>query len=444
MSQDNTKPTPPTPEQQISRSMRNHALAGTFAIVLVLGGLGTWLTFASIAGAVIASGTVVVENNIKRVQHRDGGIVGSIFVKDGDNIDAGSLLIRLDDTLTRANLAIISQQVDEFTARQARLEAQRDGDPDVEFPIDLRARSKETNVARMMKGEITLFTALRETMASQKAQLKERIGQLNEEIRGLSAQQKSKEKQSTLIRSEIADLATLLEKGLVPKARLLALQREAARLEGESGQLISDIARTKGRIMETKLQLSQIDQNMHAEVAKELREVHVRLAELTERKITAVDQLKRVDIRAPRSGFVHQLAVHTIGGVIAGGETIMMIVPREDKLTIEVQVIPTDIDQLRIGQAVVLRFPSFNQRTTPELNGSILTMAADLTRDQVTGNQFYVARIELPKQEIARLGAISLRPGMPVEAFVQTGERTALSYLVKPITDQIKRAFREE
>lgn len=433
-----------SPEQQISQSIRSHTVIGSLVIILLLGGLGGWLAFASIAGAIIASGTVVVENNIKRVQHREGGIVGSIYVKDGDDIEAGSLLIKLDGTLTRANLAIVSQQMDEFLGRQARLEAQRNLRSKIEFPPYLLARNKAIEVAKIISGETSLFVALRETMATQKAQLTERVAQLYEEIKGLTAQRKSKDKQSEIIDEEIFGLSDLFEKGLVPKARILALKREAAKLDGESGQLISDVARAKGRITETKLQLSQVDQNMRADVAKELREVNIKLAELAERKIAAEDQLKRLEIRAPRSGFVLQLAVHTIGGVIAAGETIMMIVPREDKLTVEVQVIPTDIDQLHVGQAVVLRFPSFNQRTTPELNGSILTIAADLTRDQVTGMQFYVVRINLPKLEVTKLGSKGLRPGMPVEAFVQTGERTALSYLIKPITDQIMRAFREE
>lgn len=444
MLQDNEKPVSDTPEQQIGKSMRTLAFIGGFATLLLLGGVGGWMAMASIAGAVVASGNIVVENNIKRVQHHEGGIVGKILVRDGDDVEVGSLLIRLDDTLTRANLAIILQQIDEYTVRQVRLEAQQEGDSSIEFTDDLMARRHDTNIAKMIKGETILFTALQDAMASQKAQLREQVGQLHEEIKGLSAQKTSKERQSEFIRSEIVDLSKLLEQGLVPKTRLLTLQREEARLDGESGQLISDIARTKGRIAETKLQLSQIDQNMHAEVAKELRDVHVRLAELAERRIAAEDQLKRVDIRSPRSGFVHQLAVHTIGGVIAAGETIMMIVPREGNLNVEVQVIPTDIDQLHIGQHVALRFPSFNQRTTPELNGSISTIAADLTRDETTGAQFYVARINLPVDEVAKLGSLSLRPGMPVETFIQTGERTALSYLIKPLTDQIMRAFREE
>ncbi len=433
-----------SPEKQISQSIRTHVVIGSLVTILLLGGLGGWLAFASIAGAVIASGTVVVENNIKRVQHREGGIVGNIYVKDGDDVEAGSLLIKLDDTLTRANLAIVSQQMDEFLGRQARLEAQRDLGSKIVFPPYLLARNNAIEVAKIISGETSLFVALRETITTQKAQLTERVAQLYEEIRGLTAQRKSKDKQSEIIDEEVSGLTDLLEKGFVPKTRILALQREAAKLDGESGQLTSDIARAKGRITETKLQLSQIDQNMRAEVVKELREVNIKLAELAERKIAAEDQLKRLEIRAPRSGFVLQLAVHTIGGVIAAGETIMMIVPREDKLTVEVQVIPTDIDQLQVSQTVVLRFPSFNQRTTPELNGSISTIAADLTRDQVTGMQFYVVRINLPKLEVAKLGSNGLRPGMPVEAFVQTGERTALSYLIKPITDQVMRAFREK
>jgi len=446
--QDNQNPVSHTdlqlPEQQIAKSMRTHALIGSLVVALLLGGLGGWMALASIAGAVIASGTVVVENNIKRIQHREGGIVGSIFVKDGDTVEAGSLLIRLDDTLNRANLSIITKQMDALKSRQARLEAERNGRLSIMVPEFLFTRSNDADIAKMIADEEMLFLARRATLASQKKQLKEQIDQLREEIRGLTAQELSKQEQSRIIRDEITDLQELFKKGFTPKSRILVLQRGAARLGGESAQLISNVARTKGRISETKLQLIQINQNTRAEVIQELRDGQVKLAELTERKIAAEDQLKRMDIRAPKSGIVLQLAVHTIGGVIAGGETIMMIVPQKDNLTVEVQVEPTDIDQLQTGQPVVLRFPSFNQSTTPELNGSISKIAADLTRDQVTGTQFYVTRIDLPITETAKLGSNGLKPGMPVEAFMQTGERTALSYLTKPITDQIMRAFREE
>ena len=224
--------------------------------------------------------------------------------------------------------------------------------------------------------------------------------------------------------------------------RVTALERDAARLEGERGQLIASIAQAKGKITETELQILQIDQDLRSEVAKELREIQGKIAELVERKVAAEDQLKRIDIRAPQDGMVHQSTVHTVGGVITAGEPIMLIVPEADELTVEAKVAPQDIDQVRVGQTAVLRFSAFNQRTTPELNGVVSRVSADLTTDQRTGAAYYAVRITLSESEIARLEGLQLVPGMPVEAFIQTGERTVLSYLMKPFTDQITRSFR--
>ena len=234
----------------------------------------------------------------------------------------------------------------------------------------------------------------------------------------------------------------LWRKNLVQIQRVTALERDAARLEGERGQLIAATAQSKGKISEIELQIIQIDQDLRSEVAKELREVQAKIAELVERKVAAEDQLKRIDIRAPQDGLVHQLAVHTVGGVITPGEAMMLIVPEADNLTVEAKLNPQDIDQVQPGQKAVLRFSTFNQRTTPELNGTVIRVSADLTTDQRSGVSYYTVRISIPEAEVARLGGLKLLPGMPLEAFIQTGERTVLSYLMKPMTDQIARAFR--
>jgi HlyD family secretion protein len=284
----------------------------------------------------------------------------------------------------------------------------------------------------------------RSARSGQKAQLKQRIGQLKDEITGLTAQLEAKARETTLINKELEGVRDLYQKNLVPINRVTALERDAARIEGERGQLLASVAQAKGKTSETELQIIQIDQDLSSEVAKDMREVDAKYGEFVERKVTAQDQLKRIDIRAPQDGIVLDSKVHTVGGVITAGDTIMTIVPESDKLQVEAKVNPRDIDQVQVGQAAVLRFEAFNSRTTPEINGTVTLVSADTTTDQRTGQSFYTTRIAMTKEEIARLGDVKLIPGMPVEAFVQTGDRTVLSYLIKPLQDQFMRAFREK
>jgi HlyD family secretion protein len=275
-------------------------------------------------------------------------------------------------------------------------------------------------------------------------QLKERIEQLKEQIEGLKLQATAKTDEIKLIEDELVGVQDLWRKNLVPITRVTALKREETRLTGERGQMISAIAQARGKISETELQIIQIDQDLRSEVAKELREIQAKSAEFVEKRVVAEDQLKRIDIRAPQAGIVHQLNVHTVGGVIAAGDPLMLIVPEADDLAIEVKVAPQDIDQLKIGQKAALRLSAFNQRTTPEVNGEVKRIAADLLQDQKTSQSYYTARITMPDHEMTRLQGLKLVPGMPVEAFIQTGDRTALSYLMKPLSDQLSRAFRED
>jgi len=296
----------------------------------------------------------------------------------------------------------------------------------------------------VMDSERKLFNLRKTARSGEKAQLQERISQLGEEITGLAAQQNSKAKEIALVERELAGVRDLWNKNLVQLNRLTALEREAARLDGERGQLVASSAQAKGKIAETALQILQIDQDLASEVAKELREVDGKIGEFVERKVTAEDQLKRIDIRAPQDGSVFQLAVHTVGGVITAGDPIMLIVPEADNLSVEVKVNPQDIDQLQLNQKAVLRFSAFNARTTPEIEGIVTRISADTSTDQRTGQSYYTIRISMPAEQIERLGNVKLLPGMPVEAFVQTGERTMLSYLMKPLHDQVMRAFREK
>jgi HlyD family secretion protein len=341
----------------------------------------------------------------------------------------------------------VRSQLDEFTAREARLLAERDGADVIEFPDYLTGRKNDKSVASAMSGEERLFESRRNTRAGQRSQLRERITQSNEEIRGLSAQQDAKEREVKFIADELVGVTELYGKQLVSISRIMTLQRDKARLEGERGQYIAEIARARGKISETELQILQVDQDFRTELLKDLRETQGKIAEFKERVTAAEDQLKRVDIRAPQSGIVLQLAVHTVGGVITAGETIMQIVPRADMLVVEAKVAPQDIDQIVVGAHATVRIMAGNQRTMPDVAGVLTRVSADLTREQGQGGQpgpsYYQVRVSLPEEELQRLVGLRLVPGMPAEAFIQTYARTPLEYLLKPLRDQIARTFRE-
>jgi membrane fusion protein, type I secretion system len=425
------------------RSIRRHALAGLVIVAILVGGVGGWAGTMKLSGALIAPGSVVVDSNVKKVQHPTGGIVGELRVRDGDRVKVGDVVVRLDDTVTRANLAIVTKGLNELTARKARLESERDGANDVLFPADLLARANDPEVAAVVDSERKLFELRRSARVGQKEQLRQRIGQLKEEVRGYRAQQEAKTKEIELIEREMVGVRDLWKQKLVPITRLTELERQAARLEGESAQLIAQTAQVGGKIAETELQIIQVDRDLSSEVAKETREIDGKLGEFVERKVTAEDQLKRVDIRSPQDGTVFQSTVHTVGGVITAGDPIMLIVPEADNLTVEAKVNPQDIDQVKIGQIALLRLSAFNQQATPEINGAVTRISADAASDQRTGLTYYTIRIAMAPQEVAKLGDVTVIPGMPVEAFVQTGERTMLSYFLKPLNDQLMRVFRQ-
>ncbi|MGF6428076.1 MULTISPECIES: HlyD family type I secretion periplasmic adaptor subunit [Bradyrhizobium] len=427
------------------RSIRKHLIVG-LAVVLVLGGgVGGWAATVPISGALIAPGSVVVESNVKKVQHPTGGVVGEVRVRDGDVVKAGDIVVRLDETVVKASLAIVVKTLNGLYARAARLEAEQQGRDKIAFPPQLTEQAKDPDVRDIMASETKLFEVRVNGRTGQKAQLRERVTQLNEEISGLEAQEKSKDKEIELVKTELVGVRQLYEQHLVQLTRLTTLERDAARLAGERAQYIASRAQAKGKITETELQIIQVDKDMVSEVSKDLREANDKIGEFVERKVTAEDQLRRIDIRAPQDGVVLQSTVHTVGGVITAGDAIMMIVPKADDLSVEAKVNPQDIDKLQVGQKTVLRLSAFNQRTTPELNGVVTRVSADVTTDQRTGQSYYTIRVSMPPEEVARLGSeVKIIPGMPVEAFVQTGDRTMLSYLMKPMSDQFMRSFREK
>jgi HlyD family secretion protein len=425
-------------------SIHRHVVAGSVLVAALALGLGGWASTAEISGALIAQGTVVVDSNIKKVQHPTGGVVGEVRVRDGDHVKAGDILIRLDETVTRANLAIVTKGLNELYARKARLAAERDGADTVAVPPELAGHLDDPGVRDAIDSERKLFELRRTARLGQKDQLQQRIKQLQEQITGLTAQQEAKAKESDLIEQELAGVRDLRAKNLVPLSRLTQLEREQAQLQGARGQLLAAVAEAKGRIAEIQLQILQIDQDLSSEVAKELRETDSKIGEFIERKVTAEDQLRRTDIRAPQDGVVFQSTANTVGGVITAGDQIMLIVPEADKLTVEVKVEPKDIDMVTFGQPVWLRFSAFNQRTTPEINGTVERIAADTSTDPRTGQSYYAVRISIDDGEVERLGDVKLTPGMPVEAFIQTGRRTLVAYLIKPLHDQLMRSFREK
>ena len=431
-----------TPYQSIQR----YLTVGFAIVAFLIFGIGGWAATIPLEGAVVAQGSIVVDSNVKKVQHLSGGIVKEIRVREGDHVKAGDILVRLDETQTKAANSVVITNLDELIAQQARLESERDGADHVVFPgtFVTRAQDSQSDAARTMIAEQKLFELRREARDGKKAQLKERVAQLRKEIQGYIGQTTAKEREIALINKELEGVRELREKNLVPLTRLTALERDAARIEGERNQLIAATAQSEGKVTETELQIIQVDQDLRSEVAKDLGETRAKVSEFVERKAATDDQLKRTEIRAPQNGIVQQLTVHTVGGVVAAGDPMMLIVPDADVLIVEVKIAPQDIDQLYAGQAATLRFTAFNMRTTPEIKGSVNFISADITQDQRTGIGYYVARIALDPSEVARLGDVKLIPGMPVIAFIKTSERTMLSYLTRPLRDQVERAFKEK
>ena len=418
---------------------------GLLVVAILVVGIGGWAFTTEISGAIQAAGAIVVDSNVKKVQHPTGGIIGEIRARDGDVVKAGDILVRLDETITRTNLAIVTRNLYELMARKARLEAERDESRSVRFaPEIVQAAKADPEIAHVIESESKVFKLRVDARSGQKQVLIMRNAQLQEEISGHTAQAASKAQEITLIERELEGARDLWKRNLMPITKMTALEREAARLTGERAQLVAQVAQANGRISEIQLQVLQIDREASSEVGKELREIEAKVGELTERKIAAEDQMRRIDLRAPQDGTVHQSAVHTVGGVITAGEILMLIVPEADKLIAETKIAPQDIDQLWIGQTALLRFTTFNQRTTPEISGTVSRISADISTDQRTGQSFYTVRIALPASEVARLGDVKLVPGMPVEGMIKTADRKVISYLVKPLQDQISRAFREK
>lgn len=427
----------------IGKSINKHIVIGVALILLLNCGVAGWAATTEIAGALISPGTIVSASHPKKVQHPTGGVVSRILVANDSRVSSGDLLITLDDTVIRSSLAIVTKGLDQLRGRKARLQAERDLLAAIEFPLELTSREGEDRVRQLIAAETRLFEIRRTVRDGQRRQLRERISQMNEEIAGLQSQRDAKASESLIVDREAGSMRRLWDLKLIEASRINALDRDASRITGEQGQLSAAISSARGKIAEIELQIIQIDQDLASEVAHELRDIDAKIGELEERQVAEEDQLKRIDIRAPQDGYVHELAVYTIGGVVAPGDVLMQIVPADDLLAVEARVRPQDIDQMHLGQQATLRFSAFSQRTTPEVRGTVRSLSPDISSDRRTGATYYNIRIDIAKDEVARLGEVVLVPGMPVEAFIQTGKRSVASYLLKPYYDQIMRAFRE-
>lgn len=432
----------PPPEGRARKKigeLSRFGLIVSFILVVVIGG---WLAIAPLSSAVIASGTLVVETSVKKVQHSSGGIVSEIFVVNGDEVTYNQPLLQLDDTVAEASRDIFQAQVDEMVARQARLNSEVAGFEEIDFG-ELHERADMPDVEKLVTRETQIFDIRLQSRRSQEEQLREQIGQINQEIEGLNAQALATEKSISLVADELLGVQDLFEKGLVPVTRLNALEREKAGLDGQYGQLLAEIARARGRIIETQLQIVQLGTQYRDNALATLSETQGQLAELRERLTAAQDQFERTTIGAPQTGIVHESIINTVGGVVGSGEVIMQIIPTADDLVIEAQVSPTDIDQIVIGQDVRITIHAGSAGSIPDLDGIISRISADLTVDERSGFGFYTVRANLPENAKVLLGDLDLIPGMAATAFIQTGSRTPLQYLTKPLVDQISRTFRE-
>ena len=429
----------PTPIPALTRKPLMIGLVSCFVLVF---GIGGWAATTQLSGAVIAPGKLVVDTNVKKIQHPTGGVVGELLVKEGDRVKQGDVVVRLDGTQAKANLGIVTKALEEMAARQARFEAERDNARTVEFPSDLTSRASDPEIARLMSGEQKLFEMRRTARDGQKAQLREQIKQLHLQIDGTQAQEAAKGKELKLLAQELEGVRTLWKQNLVPISRVTTLERDSARMEGERSALIASLAQSRGRIAELELKIHQIDQDLASEVGKELAEIRAKKSEMTERRIAADDQLKRIDLVSPQDGKVFQRNVHTVGGVVQAGEPLMLIVPDSDSLIVDAKVAPQDIDQTHVGHHAVLRFAAFNQRTTPEVDGEVIHIGADVTQEDRVTEPYYSVRIRVSEGELSRLEGLHLLAGMPVESFIETTPRTVASFLVKPLSDQLARAFR--
>jgi len=426
-------------------SARRHMTLGLLGLLILLGGFGSWAVFSNISGAIIANGQVEVDQNRQIVQHPDGGIVAEITVKEGDVVKAGDILLRLDPSILQSELAIVESQLFEFTARRARLEAERDSANTIDFDAELIERaSQNAEVLDLMDGQSRLFVARNASLSRESEQLEKRREQISTQVEGIDAQKASLEIQIDLIREELVGQQLLLDRGLAQAARVLSLQREEAKLGGQRGELIASGAQALERMTEIDIEILKLGTTRREDAITRLRDLQIRELELAEQRRALLNRLDRLDITAPVSGIVYGQQVFTPRSVIRAADPLLYLIPQDRPLVIAAQIEPIHVDQVFVSQEVVVRFSAFDSRTTPELFGTVVQISADAFTDERTQATYYRAEIRLPEEEIAKLPeGLVMIPGMPVQAFIRTKDRTPLAYLVKPLADYFTKAFRE-
>ena len=422
-----------------------HIMLGLATLFVLVFGIGAWSAFASISGAIVASGKLKVESERQVVQHPEGGVVAEILVKEGDTVEAGEVLIKLDDKLLAAELTITEGQLYEILARSARLAAERDQARRPVFSEELlQVASVNPEIGSLTSGQERLFLARRDTVERETEQLRERQIQIREEITGAEAQQTALSSQLDFVGQELADLRVLQEKGLAQASRVLALERENARLLGQRGQLIATVAGLKGQISEIEIQLLGLESSRREEAITQLRDLEYREYELREQRDALRERIERLSIRAPRPGRVIGMTIFALRSVVQSAEPLLYIVPSDVELVVEAQIETQNVDQVFPGQVARLRFSAFSMRTTPDIGGRVVNISPDAFTDDNTGRSYYMTQLAIADGEVGKLGDVDLVAGMPVEAYITTGDRSPFSYFTKPLTDYFNKALREE
>ena len=423
-----------------------YTLSGVVIIAALFGGLGYWSMTQEISGAVVASGELRVESKQKPVQHAEGGVVGELFVREGQQVSAGQPLLRLEQITQDATRAILESQINELDARKARLLAERDSQRTLTFPGPLLDKAaNDSEVDKVVRSQRSLFAARLSGYRQQAAQLRERVGQIQSEIAGSQSRIVSFRDQLVSVDGERDRLTKLRDQGLTTEDRVQGVLRERARIDGEIGALESNIARLRRQIQETRIEMTRLREARREEAIAELREVQGRMNEIDQRIVVADESIRKIELRSPQDGVVQDLAVFAAGAVVSPGQPIMMIVPTADRLVLEAKVEPTKRDQVNIDGPARVVFSTFNQRTTPQLSGKVVKISPDRKIDELTGAAYFAVEVLLSEEERDKLGSENvLVPGLPAEIFIETDKRTPMSYLLKPLTDNFGRAFREK
>jgi HlyD family type I secretion membrane fusion protein len=419
-------------------------MAGVALAVIGFGGFGAWASLAPLASAAVANGIIVTDTNRKVVQHLDGGIVAEILVRDGAAVEAGQVLMRFDDLETRSAVTLLEDQRRAYAAQEARLLAERDEKDRLVFPQDLEALRGHPQVAEILAGQERIFESQRASLKGRAEVTRQRIAQYEAQIRSFEAQLDAGSRQLVLIGQELVGVQELFDKGLERKPRLLSLKRAAAELDGEQGEFSNRMAQAREAIAEAEMEILSMRADRHTEVTAELREVQMRLAEIREKLAAAQIRLGRRDLVAPEAGTVLNLRFFAPGSVVQPGGPVLDLVPRDDRLVVEARVRPVDIDVVHVGLPAKVVLSAFKMRTTPQISAEVVGVSADALKDERTGELYYTARVVADPDQLRDLADIHLQPGMPAETLIVTGERTMLQYLLQPIRDTFRTAFREE